>query len=530
MVGGSQARGMQALPLVLAFASAVAMFAAVPLLAWPDTSAEPAACGAHQADCFQLNGVTFEGLTVYKPGDLAPLYAGDLMREVGVADLTRIAAAVTDKYRADGYFLSRAVVPPQVRGAGVARIRIYEGYISDVDLTGVGATAVRRHLDGLTTSRPLRLTELDRRLGLASDEPGVQLKTQLEPLIDDPAAHRLVAVATVKPGALSVYVDNRGPRASGPWQAYGNATLNSALAAGDQLALAVLTVPDDVKALTYGELSYALPLGSGARLRGAISLSKARDGASRQSGDIGSNSLGGSLVYLAPLERSRQKNVTAMVTANVRHVEQDWGSGGYDDRVVALRGAISTDRSTPGRSTSLFAQLSAGARSDPRDGRGLSRLDADRRFAKVSARASHYRDINSWSGLYLSAEGQWSPSRLLASEEFVVGGAPTGRGYNYAEIGGDSGLSGTAELRAGFNPKRAGISFLQGYGFVDAGQVFHTGHSGRSAALASAGFGGRMRLGERATLSIEAAKPLTRTPYDRADKGWRPFASLSARF
>ncbi|WP_309643462.1 ShlB/FhaC/HecB family hemolysin secretion/activation protein, partial [Phenylobacterium sp.] len=201
---------------------------------------------------------------------------------------------------------------------------------------------------------------------------------------------------------------------------------------------------------------------------------------------------------------------------------------GYSDDVRVLRGAVNGDFGDGRRSTSLFVQLSGGERDAASGASGLSRADASREFWKVNARAAHYRDLSANTGLYLAADGQWSPDALLASEEFAVGGAPYGRGYNYAELSGDRGVAGTAELRVGWDPKRPPITFVQGYGFVDAAQVWNRG--GDSAALASTGLGVRVRVGERVTVGLEAAKPLTRTPYERGDKDWRTFVSISARF
>ena len=513
---------------------AAVMFLSLPVFAWTqDDTAPAAACDPSDGGCFQLNAVSLEGLTVYKPGELAALYQGYLTREVNTADLVDIATAITDRYRADGYFLSRAVVPPQSPGTGVARIRIYEGYISDVTLTGMGAPAVAPYLKGLSELRPLRLAELERRLSLAGDEPGIQIKTQLEPVLDDPAHHRLVAVASLKAMAFNTYMDNRGPEASGPWQAYGRAAKNSAIRPGDQLALAVLAVPDDPRAFTYGEVSYSAPLGDGARVRGAIGMAKARDGANPTSADVGSQSLSASLSYLQPLARDRRVNVWTQATLQARHIEQDWtDAGGYADDVVVLRGALNADVTRPGESSNLFAQISAGQRGRPGAGpeEGLSRADASRQFVKVNVHAAHYRDLGPWAGLFLTADGQWSPHRLLSSEEFVVGGAPYGRGYNYAEIGGDQGVAASAEVRAGFRPKRGPLSFAQGYGFLDAGKVWNLRRSGGDADLVSTGLGVRARVGDRATVTVEAARPLTRTPYDRRKKTWRSFFALSTRF
>ncbi|WP_309643022.1 POTRA domain-containing protein, partial [Phenylobacterium sp.] len=288
----------------------------------------PVACG--KAECFQLNALSIEGSTVYQPAELASLYSNYLTRTVGTADLVAIASAITDKYRADGYFLSRAIVPVQSGAGGIARISVYEGYVGAVDVTGAGSAEVSRHLRGLTGRRPLRLADLDRRLTLAGDEPGVVVKSTLVPVIDDPARHNLVVTANLRRLNVSAYADNRGSRTSGPWQSYVRAAVNSLARAGDQLGVAVLAVPDNLRAFTLGELSYSLPVGEGPRLRGAFSLARARDGADPLSAALGSESWTASLGYFHPLKRGRKVNIWSQLTAEARHIEQDWSDvGGY---------------------------------------------------------------------------------------------------------------------------------------------------------------------------------------------------------
>ncbi len=486
-----------------------------------------AGCEAPGAQCFTLAAVSLEGLTAYKPGQLAPLYDAYLTHEVGVADLTAIAAAITERYRRDGYFLSRAVVPPQLRGGHMARIQIYEGYIDEVSVTGAGSGPASKALGAVAGHKPLRLAQLDRAISLAGDAPGVRVKTHLEPDLDDPARHRLVAQTTTDRFEASAYIDNRGPKSAGPWQSYVRAALNSALWAGDQISLAVLAVPFSLRSFAFGELAYSLPLGgAGDRLRAAFTLAKAHDGADPVSRDIGSDSWSANFSYLKPLWRSRRVNSFAQVSVNAREIEQDWTSGGqYRDQVRALRGMISATFIDPGRSTNVWAQVSAGQRG--RNANALSRADASRDFAKLNLHAAHYRDLGKHAGLYLSADGQYSPDRLLASEEFIVGGAPYGRGYSYAAIGGDRGVVGTAELRAGFKPNIKGVTFVQGYGFLDAGQVWNRGAG--SVDLASTGVGVRVRLGEKATVGLEAAKPLKKVPFER-DMGWKPYLYVSTVF
>jgi len=198
---------------------------------------------------------------------------------------------------------------------------------------------------------------------------------------------------------------------------------------------------------------------------------------------------------------------------------------------------MQADRFTGATSTSGYVQVARGLDvlgATSHTGAGNSRFDADGQFWKVNAGASHYRDVGRKAGIYLAADAQWAPDPLLLSEEFAPGGAPYGRAYNYAEISGDSGVAGLAEFRYGFAPKdkKSPLSFFQAYGFTDAAKVWNrqVRFGPRSAALASAGAGLRLTFRDRVTFRVEAARPLTRTPFETGDKDWRLFAAVWASF
>lgn len=508
--------------------TAAALGAAAPE---PTASSPPSA----QSGRFVLTGLTVDGVTAYPLRDLAPLYADYLAREVSIDALVKIAQAITDKYRADGYFLSRAVVPPQPPG-GHARIRVYEGYIGEVEVTGDAAPALEALLSGLTDRRPLRLGDLERRLTLATDLPGVQPRSQIEPFIDDPARHKLVVAAGLRRWTSSLYLDNRGTEAVGPVQVNARIARNSLARPGDQLGLSVLTVPSDPGEFVQGEASYAAALAAGSRLRGAISASRSRQGTTPLNNNVGTESQAASLRIAHPLIRGRRQSLWAAVMVDGRHVEQAFRNGAsYSDDLRVVRGSLQADRAMGGSSFSAYVQGSRGLEilgATRRPEFGNSRFDADGSFWKVNFGASHYRDVGQRAGVYLSADGQWSPDRLLLSEEFAPGGLPYGRAYNYAEISGDSGLAGLAEFRYGFAPKASPISFFQTYAFIDGAKVWNkpAAFGSRSAAFSSAGAGVRLTLRSRFTFRVEATRPLTRTPFETGDKDWRGFTSLWASF
>lgn len=493
-------------------------------------------CGSSRHDCFVLEAVTINGVTVYPLKELAPLYADYLAREISPDDVARLAQAVTDKYRTDGYFLSRAVAPKQSGPPGHLTLVVYEGYIDKIEVTGDAAPALESLLAGLTEKRPLRLAELDRRLTMATDLPGVRTHSRIEPELDDPARHRLVVSAGLQKWTGSLYIDNRGTRDVGPVQATARLGLNSIVRPGDQLALSLLTEPKDPRQFVQGELSYGAGLVGGERLRVAVSGSKSQEGLSPIDNVVGDQSLAAQVRVAFPLQRERRQSVWTSVVLDARHVEQVYRDGsGYADDLRVLRAGVQLDRASGSRSTSASLLVSRGldilgASNDP--GFGHSRYDANPRFWKVNAGASHYNDIGAHAGLFLAADAQWAPKPLFLSEQFAPGGSPYGRAYNYSEITGDKGIAGLAELRLGWDPKLRPLTFLQTYGFFDAAQTwFVPGRygSGGSASFASAGGGLRLTFG-RVTLRMEAAKPLTRTPFETGTRGWRFFASLWAGF
>ncbi|MDP1875100.1 ShlB/FhaC/HecB family hemolysin secretion/activation protein [Phenylobacterium sp.] len=482
---------------------------------------------------FVLTGLTIDGVSAYHQGDLAPLYANALATEIGVSDLAGVAQALTDQYRRDGYFLARAATPRQVGAEGHARLVVYEGYVGEVAFEGDAVPAVGALLSDIVDIRPLKLADLDRRLALANDLPGIKVSARLEPDFDDPARHLLVVTTQLRRVEGQVYVDNRGGAQAGPWQVYARGAVNSTMRSGDQLGVGVLTTPGPAPRFTQVDISYGAPLPDGGQLRGAVAASKADGDADGLAAALGNESQSASLRVSAPLVRRQDRSLWVQAQADVRRVEQNWTTADLVDELAVARVAVQGERRNDGAYSTAFVQVSrgfGGLGGEPRDGR--TRWDADGRFWKLYAYGSHYRDLGAKAGLFVTASGQWSPDPLLSSEEFAAGGLPVGRAYDYAEIMGDRGIAGSAELRVGWDPQLRPLTFVQSYGFIDGAKVwnYNAAPGWGDIDLASAGAGVRLVFEERLSLRFELAKPLTRKPSTRANKGLRGFISLSSSF
>lgn len=506
-------------------------------LTWAGSSLDALAqerSGTCATDCFVLTRVSLEGVTAYPLAELASTYDGLLAREVEVDDLVGVATAITDKYRGDGFFLTRAAVGPLEPRSGSATIVVYEGYISEVDVDGPARAVLTPVLQSVAGRRPLRIADLDRRLALASDFPGVELTNSIEPVLGDPAAHRLVVESKLKRAGGGLYLENRGSSSQGPWQAYATGSVNSAILKGDQLAVSVLTTLENVDELSYGEVAYSTVLAGGGRGRFAVSGYTTDAPPTSPNGWVGSQSAAISASIAQPLVRSRQRSLWLNGALDVREVDQAFdGTGSNTERLSVARVWLSGQQRFDTGYVGGTVQLSRGLdlfNATTEIAPGLTRSDADGQFTKLNINLYGYRDLGRVAGVYGQISGQWSDDALLGSEEFFVGGPSLGRAFSYGEAGGDDGVAGMLELRLGWQPKVSALTFVQLFSFVDAARLSNRSPVGwRTTELSSAGFGVRASFKGEATLKVEVAKPLDRPDYSRRES-WRTFVSLSKSF
>jgi hemolysin activation/secretion protein len=196
---------------------------------------------------------------------LATAYQPYIGKNVSQADLAAIATAISDCYRAAGFHLSRAIVPPQDIEGGLVRIEVVEGGITDVVLKGEGAEqfGVRSLLNPVLAEQPSRLTTLERQLMLVNARPGVRITdTALEEIGTASGRFRLIVSLQTWHLYSSFGLDNLGSAAVGPWQSYSMAAFNSYLIPCDTLAVNLSTTPGDVRQLAFGRVSYDVPVGT----------------------------------------------------------------------------------------------------------------------------------------------------------------------------------------------------------------------------------------------------------------------------
>jgi hemolysin activation/secretion protein len=486
---------------------------------------------------FVLRGVTIAGTLAIPPDQLSASYQPYLGRTVSQADLAAIAGHISDRYRAAGFHLSRAIVPPQDIQNGRIQIQLIEGSIAEVVLKGDGAEqfGLRPLLDSVLAEHPSRLTTLERQLLLINGQPGVRiLDTALEEIGGPTGRFRLIVDLKTWHIYTSFGIDNLGSSSVGPWQTYATGAFNSYVLPGDTLALNLSTVANDPRELAFSRLSYDAPVGlDGARIGASALYSEVRPGDDRRLTNDTTKTeaieIHGSIVPL----QSQRSSLTLSISAGLSNVsERDVFGPIYNDyiRTISLTSDYRLRDGFGGENyvTTTYRQgLDIFGASHLGDDL-LSRDGASANFSVLDFWFTRYQTLsNAWS-VKLAAASQVASGPLFTSQQFYLGGAAFGRGYGSAEISGDNGLAGSFEVRFDQKLNFRYLTGYQFYGFVDAGAVWNDGFNlNDGLALTSAGGGVRLFMWDDLRADIGVAFPLSYRAPDNERRSARLLFSLS---
>lgn len=492
-----------------------------------------------QAIRFILSGLVVEGATVFPQSELAPFYEGLLAREISLADVYKVAAAIGKKYADAGYLLSQVSVPGQEIELGIIRIRVSEGYLENIIFEGAvqGPTALlETYARRITESQPLRKEVLERYILLMNDLPGVSAIRRLEPVPGREGAYNLIIALSQDAEYGFARFDNRGSRFSGPFQFWLGGGVNSSFGRWNNTQARLITATQ-TEELQFADFSHSDVVGSeGTRLSMHASVSFSEPGHTLAVDRVKTRGLFGGVGVEHPVIRSRRQDLFmgAQLTAFSSR-RDELGSRTIDDRIRALRlsaryGVLDALDGRNNLSTTFSRGLDVLDATGPENSLA-SRSGAPRDFTKMTFELSRYQPFGPRWGLLALVAGQRSGTKLPLSEQYGIGGEYIGRAYDPAEIAGDDALGGKLEVQW-TSPETGGLlsqhQFYLGY---DHGATWQRG-STEDFELASASLGTRLMLKGGYFASVEVAKPLTRRVAALGDNGRDPrlFFVLSANF
>lgn len=350
-------------------------------------------------------------------------------QEVTAADIYHFASALQDIALSRGYPLVRVIIPPQDFDPvnGTMRIRIISGFVERIDVSALPRRVrrvVAKAVSPLVGVNALQAHDLERRLVIASDTAGLDLRSTLSPG-SVAGATILLLTGQHRPAQGALSVDNRQGSALGGAQNTLSLAANSMLGLGEQvvvtLAAPVLDIDWSRGLRRYAALSFGLPIGrNGLKFGGMILFSASRPEISSQLAlPIESEYHRASLYLAYPVLLTRRARMTAQVSIET----------GLEETATTLLGPkipLSRDK------TRVIKAEVAGSHPLPRGARAeyvveyargfggfgartardasvllpLSRFGADARFNRASADAS----------LTIPLKGPFSSHLLLRGE------------------------------------------------------------------------------------------------------------------
>ncbi len=497
---------------------------------------------------FELGGITMEGATAYPKQELRMLYGAQIGKTVTLADLYAVAADLTRKYRNDGYILTQVVVPPQTIEGGIARLKVIEGTVDNIEVRGPKdgtLDLIRKYASQIKINGPLNSKDLERALLLINDLAGVDARGVLNPSPDKSGTADLIIIVERKGYDAQIGVDNFGTRFLGPVQLSAAAVLNSFFDNNEKITAQAVMAPemDGFKELLYGSLSYEQPIWSrGTTLGLSASHTITDPGFSLKQFGVKGRSTSLSAKIEHPFVRSRSLNISGRTIFDYREVTSKNNipvDPTRKDHIRSLRvgGTVETLDNFMGVAYNVFdLELSKGLDVLGASGENranVSRPAADTTFFKMNAEIQRLQRVLSDVNLLVGVTGQWSNNALLSSEEFGVGGMNYGRGFDSSEIIGDDGIAGKLEVQWSEPYALSLLDTYQLYGFYDAGRTWNddaTTRATQKETLVSTGLGIRADFSDVTTAGFMMAFPLRNTPQTQGDKDPRFFVNLNRQF
>lgn len=430
--------------------------------------------------------IEIQGSTVFGQSDFEPITKPLEGRDTTLEELQKVADAITQLYLNQGYLTSRAVLVDQTVQNGVVQIRVIEGGIEEIQIEGtrnVRPDYIRSRV-GLGAQRPLNRDDLEDSLRLLRADPlFTNVEASLRPGTE--LGQSILVVRVTEANQLSglITVDNYSPPAVGSVRLGGALAYRNLTGFGDELAFSVYhTTPSGADNL---DLSYRIPINpmnGTLQFRFAPNWNRVVDPAFDEL-DIKGRSRLYDFSFRQPLFRNprREFALSAGFTAQdgqtfiFNDLPFPFGVGPDADgtsRTRVFKLGQDYVKRDPQGAWAVRSQFNFGA--DIFDATVNEDPVPDGRFFSWLGQIQRVQRLGDNQLLIFQGDLQLTPDTLLPSQQFVIGGGLSVRGFRQNARSGDNGFRISVEDRITMIRDEAGLATLQLAPFIDFGKVWNT--------------------------------------------------------
>ncbi|MGQ4647655.1 ShlB/FhaC/HecB family hemolysin secretion/activation protein [Lyngbya aestuarii] len=444
----------------------------------PETPTAPA------SPTIQVQKIVVTDSTAFSEQQLQAVVQPFEGRSLTLEQLRGVADAITQLYLENGYITSRAllvdqVIPPQ----GVVEIRVLEGSIEEIQIEGtrrVNPGYVRRRVQ-LGAGTPLNTANLENQLRLLRADPLFEnVEASLRRGTGANQSIIIVRVTEAKPFQAGVSIDNYSAPSIGSERLGTNLRYRNLTGNGDEIAASYYHTTRS--GADIFEFSYRLPVNAmngTVQLRSSLNRNQIVDDDLRFLNIEGDSQLY-EISFRQPLVRSPREEFALSLGFSIQESQSLISGFGFPSPGADTDGVTNTSvlkfgqdylrRDVQGAWSlrSLFSLgtgwFGATINADPQpDGRFLSWLGQVQRVQILG-------DNNF---LIVGADIQLTPDSLLPSQQFVIGGGQSLRGYRQNIRARDNGLRFSLEDRITLERNEAGAATFELAPFFDLGYVWN---------------------------------------------------------
>ncbi|WP_170976721.1 ShlB/FhaC/HecB family hemolysin secretion/activation protein [Massilia sp. HP4] len=479
-----------------------------------------------------ITAIRVEGNTLLPDSTFALLTSGVTGAAPDLDALHAVAARIQNAYREAGYGGVLAYVPPQDSNDGVVIVRVVEGKLAQVRVTGNGyfsSANVRAGLPHLQQGATPRIAAIDRDIGLTNSNPRKRVNVSLSAGANPGEIDADVSVTDARPLQVLVGYNNTGTGMTGRHRLSIGVEHANLFDSDHVGTLQFQTSPEHPGRVRIFSGGYRVPLyAHAASLDAFVAHSTVNNGTTATTAGPLTFTGRGTIVGLRAnrhLDRIGEYDHQLTLGLDRRDYRDDCAIGDFG---AAGCGSAAVDVTTLPVSLSYTGQLSGS-----RVAHGVSVTlainaggSAARTFEAARASAKRQYTVGRFTGfteralsgggaLSARVEFQYSAHALIAAEKFGLGGAGSVRGYTERELSGDHGYLVRAEAALASADWASGLR-LRPYAFVDHGRVVNRGElpcrgvDATACSLTGAGIGLRLTLPRRASATLDVARALER--------------------
>jgi hemolysin activation/secretion protein len=397
----------------------------------------------------------FRGNTILNAQELKTITHPYTGRQRTLDQLKAAADAVTAAYKAKGYLLASAYLPPQEVADGIFTIEVVEGRIGKLEVVGndyLEGDLIRGYFNpveekGIISEQSL----LDSVLRAKSSLPVEDVNVILEKGETPGTVNVLVKADEKRPFDISFDYDNYGSEMTSR-NRIGTTLTGHDPFLGSTLAFRGI-MGDDFDSTALGLASWRVPV-SALRTDFQVSYLISNYAVGQSLSDLGiegNTEMWGLSTYHSILAE-QEHNLSAFASFQHKDQESDILSMDMSHDTFNVAGLGLTYDGTDqfdGRnlaSIGFYQGIPGILNSFDEDDTDISRLGAPPDFQKYTVDLTRLQSLGKSTYLSLKASGQYSPDKLLSMEQVALGGHTSVRGFEPAEYLGDMGYGISAEL------------------------------------------------------------------------------------